>query len=376
MMQRDVVHILSSLGRGGIETWLMNVFRTSQPIRDRSVICLIGEAPSNPGSYFPELTAMNIPIYYVSFSFSALPFIIKLRNLLKELKPKVVHCHMNYLSGFATFPALTAGIPVRLAHYHVAFPHQHKTLLRYTYIQAVRFLEGITATDVIGCSQLALDSYPKFPFRVKRRKEKILYYGIDPSPFKTTIKKKLVRDELGIPRDAFVIGHVGRFVEQKNHHFLIQIVAEVVRQEPKAQLLLVGDGPLRPSIEQQVAEMGLSDHVIFAGLRSDVPRLMLGAMDMFVFPSFYEGLGLVLVEAQAAGLPCVYSDIIPEEAIVVPKLAQTLSLNQTSGQWARAVLAYRSQHTIVSQHEAFNCVQRSHFNIKQSVCDLMTTYHG
>ena len=105
--------------------------------------------------------------------------------------------------------------------------------------------------------------------------------------------------------------------------------AAIAQKEPNMRLLLVSDGLLCPQIEQKAIEMGLDKYVIFAGLRSDVPRLMLGAMDTFVLPSLYEGLGLVLIEAQAAGLPCVFSDIVPEEADVIKPLVQRISLSKS-----------------------------------------------
>ena len=147
-----------------------------------------------------------------------------------------------------------------------------------------------------------------------------------------------VRRELGIPEGAFVVGHVGRFSPVKNHTFIVDIAADLVKQRPDAHFLLVGDGPLRPAIEEKVDALGLEVHFTFAGLRSDVPRLMKGAMDVFLFPSLFEGLPLVLVEAQAAGLQCVYSDVIPAEAVVIPALMNMAPLDETPDQWADLVL--------------------------------------
>jgi len=173
-----------------------------------------------------------------------------------------------------------------------------------------------------------------------------------------------------------VIGHVGRCVEQKNHRFLIEIAAEVCRRDSAVRFLLVGDGPLRPRIEQQAAQAGLGERVIFAGLRDDVPALMTGVMDCFLLPSLFEGLGIVLIEAQAAGLPCIYSDVVPEEAAVVPQLVQTLSLDQPADEWAQAVLACRDRKGAVTPAEALDCVRHSHFNIEQSIRNLMAVYDG
>jgi len=158
---------------------------------------------------------------------------------------------------------------------------------------------------------------------------RILYYGVDLTPFHNIVDSVAVRAEFGIPGDAFVVGHVGRFEEEKNHLFLLEVAAAIAQKQPNMRLLVVSDGSLPPQIEQKAIEMGLDKYVIFAGLQSDVPRLMLGAMDTFVFPSLYEGLGLVLIEAQAAGLPYVFSDIVPEEADVIKPLVQQISLSKS-----------------------------------------------
>jgi glycosyltransferase involved in cell wall biosynthesis len=114
---------------------------------------------------------------------------------------------------------------------------------------------------------------------------------------------------LGIPVDAPVVGHVGSFRPPKNHAFLLQIAAEVLKMRPDVRFLLVGDGPLRPQIEARARELGIAGNVIFTGVCSDVPRVMLGGMDLFLFPSLWEGLPIVVVEAAASGLPVVASDI-------------------------------------------------------------------
>ncbi|MEM2591902.1 MAG: glycosyltransferase [Thermofilaceae archaeon] len=142
----------------------------------------------------------------------------------------------------------------------------------------------------------------------------MIHYGIDPVPFGSLPKdKKASRVRLGLPEEGLLIGHVGRFDVQKNHRFLIEVFEALASRLPDARLILVGDGPLRPEIQKLVTSKGLQDRVLFLGVRTDVPEIM-GCLDLFLFPSLWEGLGIVLLEAQAAGLPCVVSDVIPEEA--------------------------------------------------------------
>jgi glycosyltransferase involved in cell wall biosynthesis len=202
----------------------------------------------------------------------------------------------------------------------------------------------------------------------------ILHYGIDLTPFRNPVDPVAGRAELNIPAEVFVIGHVGRFAEQKNHAFLVDILIEVAKREPQTRLLLVGDGSLRPAIEQKVAQADLTDRVVFAGLRADVARLMQGVMDVFMLPSFYEGLPLVGIEAQAAGLPVILSDAITEEVDRVRPLVQRLSLSQPASVWAEVILAVRDAAPAITQQEALTVIEKSSFNIQTSVESLAEVY--
>ena len=152
-------------------------------------------------------------------------------------------------------------------------------------------------------------------------------------------KREELRRQLGLA-DELVIGHVGRFNPQKNHPFLLDIFAALLRKEPNAVLLLVGGGEDMLKIQAKAHALGIAEHVRFLGVRSDVADLM-QAMDVFVFPSLYEGLGLVLIEAQAAGLPCVVSDTIPREAYLTD-LVTAEKLSSSVEAWAEKILAKRA----------------------------------
>lgn len=165
----------------------------------------------------------------------------------------------------------------------------------------------------------------------------LLKNSIDVSKYKFDSRRRsAIRNELKIPENTFVIGHVGGFREVKNHAFLLDIFAELQKRRNEAKLLLVGDGPLRSEAEQKVKSLGLENNVIFTGVRSDVNELM-QAMDVFVFPSLYEGLPLTLVEAQAAGLPCCVSNTVSAEAAVTGNI-HFLSLQAEPGSWAEEIL--------------------------------------
>ena len=141
------------------------------------------------------------------------------------------------------------------------------------------------------------------------------------------------RAEFGIKDDDFVVGHVGRFSDQKNHSYLLNVFQEIAKANSCSKLLLVGDGELRSSIEETVDKLCLRDKVILTGVRSDVNELMM-AMDVMVFPSKYEGLPVTLVEAQCTGLPCVISDRVPSDSILIDELIQVRSLEDDISDWA------------------------------------------
>jgi glycosyltransferase involved in cell wall biosynthesis len=163
----------------------------------------------------------------------------------------------------------------------------------------------------------------------------VLYCGIDPDPASWQYDPAAVRAEFGFTRQDIVFGHVGRFHPQKNHQFYLETAAEIRRLEPRSKFLLVGDGPLRPEMEARTRALGLQGCTVFAGARSDVPRLMASGMDLLLFPSLYEGLGIVLLEAQAAGLTALVSEGIPPEVVIHPALVRHLRLSIGPRDWAR-----------------------------------------
>lgn len=166
------------------------------------------------------------------------------------------------------------------------------------------------------------------PYRVIPNAIEVPNYRYDPQ------MSRQVRQELGLG-NGLVVGHVGNANPAKNHPFLLEIFAALHQKRPDARLILVGGGTER--FRAKARSLGVEDAVLFAGVRKDVPR-MLQAMDVFVFPSLYEGLPVALLEAQAAGLPCVISDQVPTECVVTGSLVTTLPLHRRPAQWADTIL--------------------------------------
>lgn len=366
-----ILHVVGGMNPGGIETWLMHVLRHIN--RDRFHLDFLVHTP-HKCAYDEEILALGSKIIPCLDPSRPLAYATNFKESLSKYGPyDIVHSHVYHFSGYVLRLARQANIPTCIAHSHTdASSLEAKAgWYRRLYLALMKRWIARYATVGVGVSRKAVVNL--FGSNWDDPRWRVLYCGTDLTLFRDTVNPAFVREQLGIPADALIIGHVGRFVEVKNHTFLIDIMVEVARREPQAYLLLVGDGSLRATIEQKVAQAGLSDHVIFAGIRSDVPRLMLSAMDVLLLPSLYEGLGLVLIEAQAAGLPCIFSDVIPEEADVVKPLVQRLSLSQPASDWANAIAATKTQLRI-NQAEALKLVEKSPFNIQTSVKELEKLY--
>ncbi|MBN1515814.1 glycosyltransferase [Candidatus Sumerlaeota bacterium] len=366
---RDIIHILGGLERGGIETWLMRCFRKSEELRQRSRVITTVPGIAKTGHY-EELMQLGVPMETVAFSKSALPYIIRLRAALKRLKPRIVHSHQNYLCGLSTLAARMAGVPLRIAHYHGTYATQRFSLARRLYIQAARQAESATASLVIGCSQAALDSYPSPSWKNVARR--VLYCGCELSEYAKEGDPAAIRDELQIADNALLIGTVGRLTMEKNHGFLIDIFAQLVKRRPGAMLIIAGDGVNRIQLEAKIQREGLQQKVKLLGSRDDIPHL-LQAMDVFVFPSLYEGLPIAMLEAQIAGRPCVVSNRITAETDVVPELIERLSPEISAAEWADAILRAAGRSPL-SRERAMQIVATSPHNIDNSIQTLLDTY--
>lgn len=257
---------------------------------------------------------------------------------LREHGPyTAVHSHIHFFSGYALETARKAGIPRRLAHSHSSQDGRADSLRRCAYRLWMRRLIRDHATHMLGCSRAACESlYGPSCWRDSR--VRVFPNAIDPSSFEFISPDRCsLRKRLSLPAEGFLVGHVGRFHPVKNHRRLLDIFGAVRERRPEAHLVLAGEGPLRPEIESLIREKELENAVHLLGLRDDVP-VVLGALDVFVFPSLYEGLPIALLEAQAAGLPCVVSDTVPPEADVKMGLVRFVNLKSSDKTWADQVM--------------------------------------
>lgn len=254
-------------------------------------------------------------------------------RILKNGHYDVVHSHLDwYLNAYVMFLAWLAGVPKRIAHHHQAY-HLTNPLMKLL-CAMLRIPNKVFSTHWLACGKAAAENgWGKRT--VANGKVTILPNAIDPERFKfDEVARKRIREQYGIAEDDFVMGHVGRFFSQKNHTFLVDIFAELCKGHPNSKLLMLGDGPLQKEIRQKVESLGLSNKVVFVGLQKD-PAPFYSAMDVFCFPSLWEGLGIVLVEAQCSGLPCISSLAVPDEAKVSENFYQIGC--ECIGEWAKKI---------------------------------------
>lgn len=289
-------------------------------------------------------------------------------KIFKENQYDIVHSHENALSIFPLRAAKKAGIKVRIAHSHSTTNQKEKK--KNALKQILRPFSKIYATDYMACSELA----GRWLFGDKtfdQGKVYILNNAIDLSKFKYNEEvRKNKRKELEIDDDTFVIGHIGRFVQQKNHTFLIDVFNEVQKKKANAKLILVGQGPLKDEIENKVKNLNLENKVVFLGQREDVDELY-QAFDCFVLPSLYEGLGMVLIEAQASGLPCIASTEIPDIARVTEKL-KFVRLDENIDYWKNSILKLSDLKN--RKEDQLQDIQNRVYNIEKEVEKLEILY--
>ena len=354
-----ILHIVTYMGRGGLETMLMNYYRHID--RDKVQFDFLVHRDFE-ADYDAEILSLGGNIYHLPplnpFGGSYLKALDEFFSAHPEYR--IVHCHLDCMAGIPLKYAKKHGVPVRIAHAHSSNQTKDaKYLLKLLFKRNIRKF----ATELFACSEEA----GKWMFGTKNFR--VLNNAIDGASYAYDPQVRAqVRQELGVAADAFVIGHVGRFAPPKNHSFLVDILSEAVQRNDRTIGLLVGEGELRSAAEEKVKALGIGEHAFFTGLRSDVNRL-LQAMDVFVFPSVYEGLPVSLVEAQAAGLPCLISDKVPIECKKTD-LVNQIPLTLGAAGWAEAALQAAAQ----PRENTLEQIKAAGFDIEENAGWLTEAY--
>lgn len=320
-----VAHVMGKMNGGGVEQMVMNYHRHIDRSRVQFDLLVDEDSTLVPRAEIESLggRVIEVPPY------QRLPrYMRELERLFRQERWPIVHSHINALSCFPLCSAKRADVPVRIAH-------SHSTGGQGEYVRNVAKRVLRTQANRYPTHRLACSLYAGEWLFGKDEKFEVMYNAIDLSRFSFNVEiRAQTRAELGLVGTDFVIGHVGRFMAQKNHRFLVDVLAELAVMRPESKLLLVGTGELRSSVEHWAAERKVADRVRFLGQRDDVGRLY-QVFDAFVLPSLYEGLPVVAVEAQTAGLPCFLSDEITRE-VGVTDAVRFLSIDNPAV-WANAL---------------------------------------
>lgn len=327
-----VAHIVGKMVGGGVEAFIMNYYRHINKDKIQFDFIIDSDSTFVPRDEIESLGGrlIEIPPYQKLFKYTK-----ELRKVLRENKYKIVHSHLNTLSVFPLYCAWREKVPIRIAHSHSTSNKKEwkKNIIK----NLLRPFSKVFATNYFACTEHA----GRWMFGNKEYDNGNVYIlnnAIDINDFLyDENERKIKRKELGI-ENKFVIGHIGRFVEQKNHSFLIDIFNQLHNQIPNTSLMLIGQGPLQNEIKEKVKKLKIDDSVLFLGQREDVNKLY-QAMDLFLFPSLYEGLGMVMIEAQSSGLPCIASTEVPKIA-KVNKNVEFIDLNETIDEWVNKIKKY------------------------------------
>lgn len=328
-----ILQCVTIMNRNGLENRLMDIYRNI----DRSVIQFdFMTNRTEAGEFDEEIGQLGGRVYHMSriAPRSFFRYIRELRTFFQEHSEyKIVHSHLNTLSTWPLLMAKRAGVPVRIAHSRNASMDRN---IKMVYKAFSRLFINGQATDRFACSrsagiwlfgkkQVEQDTFHVIPNAIQL--DRFLY---------SEDKRQKMRRDLGIGEQELAIVCVARFSRQKNHGYLLRVFSEIQKRNPDSRLYLVGQGELEQEIRSQISALNLENSVVFLGSRSDVGDV-LTAMDGFLFPSFYEGFGTVLVEAQCSALPVLASDTIPSETKLCD-CVEFASIKEEPQVWADKIL--------------------------------------
>ena len=362
-----VLHVLSSVGTtGGVQGMLWNYYKhiNSSDVR----FDFVSLNPELTG-FEKNFTNKGSKIYFAKpLRESVFKNIRDIDRAMKSDKYDIVHCHQDFLGYIAMFLAWKNRIPTRIIHTHKAKLKEGK---KQRIIHKVfGTITSFFATDIWGCGKDAL----LWTFGEKKSTKKngtVINNAIEVENYiyDSALRNK-VRSELDIPDDCKVIGNVARFTPQKNLSFLVDIFDDIIKKDPSYRLAMVGTGELFDEIMKKISKKGISDKVIALGSRTDVNELMQG-MDIFLLPSVWEGLGIVLVEAQSSNLPCVASSGVPFEVNLTGNI-KYISLDTSASEWAEEILKLH----IPERKDNTEIITEKGYNIKKEAENLVKLYHG
>lgn len=357
-----ILQIAASLYIGGAEKVARDIglYHSGEEFETHYIV--FGDAV---GEYEPQLLARGCKIFHIpSPGLNYLGYLRTLEQLIRQYRYTAVHAHTMFNAGWVMWQARRMGVPVRVTHSHSALDTAGgwKTKI---YETVMRSLILSCSTDLVACGEKA--GIRLFGERTYRKKGKLILNGIDVRCFRfDEDARSRIRGQYHLA-DSFVIGHAGHLAEVKNQAFLLELMPRILAQKPNAKLLLLGEGPDRPMLERKIAAMGLENAVIMTGNVMNVSDY-LSAMDVFAFPSLYEGMPLSIIEVQANGLPCVLSTGVPQD-VYLTDLIRPLPLEETK-KWIRAICESRRADSLQYQEQ----LMKSGFDVSAAMRKIYDIY--
>ncbi len=357
------------MDRGGAETMTMNYFRNMDRTKVTYDFLVHREYKA---AYEDEIASLGGKIYRICppYPQNWIRYQREIKKLFRDHPEyKIIHCNMMELGFPAYVAAKKCGVPVRICHAHTAPDKERfsvKREIRNTYKKLMRS----QLTHKFACGKKAAE----WVFG-KDHISDVVYMknAIDAASFRYSSEtEQEVRKEFHL-ENKFVVGHVGRFFEPKNHPFIVEIFSEIAKLDADAVLMLVGGGELDDAImnktKEKIRELGLSDRVIFTGVRTDVNRIV-QAFDVFILPSLCEGFPVVMVEAQAAGLKCIISDKVTDECDITGNV-ESIPLSAGAMKWAERILSYKGQY---QKQDMYDAIVKAEYDIHENAKWLQQFY--
>lgn len=320
-MKKRVLSVISKLRIGGAEKVARDIGYFADPDEFETHYLVFGDDNSGYEKELEERGCKIIRFPEPSENYAA--YFNNLKKLINEYHYDIIHAHTMFNCGFAMLAGKLCGVKVRIAHAHSALTEKSNIKIK-VYEAFMRLLIKTCATDFVACGKKAGERL--FGKRFFNKNGTLILNGVDIKSFAFSEEK---RNEIRKKHNfncKFVIGHAGHLFPVKNQIFLIELMPEILKKKPESVLLLLGDGEERENYEKKVSELNLEDKVIFTGNVRNMGDY-LSAMDVFAFPSLYEGTPLSIIEVQSNGLPCVISDSVPND-VFLTELIKPLSLSK------------------------------------------------
>lgn len=371
-----IIHIVENLDKGAVENWLVNIFIESRKLRPHwewTFYCFLGKA----GRLDDKVKAAGGRIIYSPVTISEkVTFLRNLRKTLNEDRYDIIHAHHDYLSGF--YLLATAGIKFKRRFLQVhntdkALPIGSR-IAQNILLRPFRTLATIFSDTIIGISENTLVEFTGSR-RIRTKRHTVLYYGIDMSRFDSNPQRNLIRSTLNLPDNSKILLYAGRMNDLKNPEFVLDVLYALLKGRDDVFAVFIGNGEREHNVRKKAETLNITGNIRMPGWYENVPLLM-KASDVFIFPRKElpkEGLGLVVVEAQAAGIPMFITHGIVPDAIVIPELAHINNLDDANS-WAAQINDVLNRPLPVSQEESLDRMKHSSFELGIATKNLVELY--